>query len=357
MTMTPGRFTEISHIVLRVLEDIEKFQRNFFPPEIRLYQEVFEQNAERLRNVRKELSGKGLPGILNRHAEAIAASVSYLITAFDFLNRAANEDFQNAMLQAMKAFRKHCRAQELIFQNRTVSPVLNRYFLEPDVYETLDAIDPNPPGENTGLFHIGDEKEPYARGSFSFYIPESYRGQRAWPVVMALHGGFSHGRDFIWSWIREARSRQFFVIAPSSKGSTWSLFDPEADLQTMASALETVSSSWNIDPESILLTGISDGGTFTLAAGMQEHSPYSAYAPLSCSLPPLGLMHVKDRQFYWVHGDLDWMFPIQQTQKNCNILKQAGADIQLKIVRGLSHTYPREENEGILKWFRPEQYY
>ena len=40
-----------------------------------------------------------------------------------------------------------------------------------------------------------------------FYPPAAF--MRPWTVVtyMFLHGGFGHGRDFLWTWLREARSR------------------------------------------------------------------------------------------------------------------------------------------------------
>jgi phospholipase/carboxylesterase len=352
MAMTFGRLKEISGIIVHAMEDIEKFQRYFFPPDIYRYQSTFRQNRERLEGIVKELSEAGLPGQLKKHGDAILTTVSFLIKAFDLLAQAgSNGDFQRAMLLALKAFRKYCQAQELVFLNRTVSPDLNRYFLEFHAYERLDEIDPKSPGKDTGLFHIGNENVPYGRGSFSVYIPESYQNDNARPVVMALHGGFGHGRDFIWSWIREARSRRFFVIAPSSKGQTWSLFNPEIDLVTLASSMDYVASHWKVDPGNVLLTGISDGGTFTLAVSMQEKSPFSAYAPISCVLPPFNFMKVKGRRYYWVHGALDWMFPLQQVKKSCHLLREAGADITLKIVRDLAHAYPREENDSILRWF------
>ena len=35
------------------------------------------------------------------------------------------------------------------------------------------------------------------------------------------------------------------------------------------------------------------------------------------------------------------------------LIKTTGADITLRVIDDLSHTYPREENDGILKWFDP----
>src|SRR5260370_15074993 len=38
-------------------------------------------------------------------------------------------------------------------------------------------------------------------------VPEYYTADRGWPLVMALHGGSGNGRGFLWSWLRDARSR------------------------------------------------------------------------------------------------------------------------------------------------------
>jgi len=37
----------------------------------------------------------------------------------------------------------------------------------------------------------------------------------------------------------------------------------------------------------------------------------------------------------------------------CKDLSLAGADVRLKVVPDLSHAYPREENDAILRWFDP----
>ena len=46
------------------------------------------------------------------------------------------------------------------------------------------------------------------------YVPEYYDAARSWPLVVALHGGSGHGRDFLWTWLREARTRGVIVAAP-----------------------------------------------------------------------------------------------------------------------------------------------
>ena len=67
------------------------------------------------------------------------------------------------------------------------------------------------------------------RGGFSMYVPEDYTPDRAWPLIMALHGGGGTGRAFLWSWLRSARTRGAVLIAPTSVGATWALSGPDGD--------------------------------------------------------------------------------------------------------------------------------
>ena len=65
-----------------------------------------------------------------------------------------------------------------------------------------------------GVLHADNATDE--RGGFSVFVPEDYDPARAYPLVMALHGGSGHGRLFLWSWVREARSRGVIVVAPTA---------------------------------------------------------------------------------------------------------------------------------------------
>jgi phospholipase/carboxylesterase len=47
------------------------------------------------------------------------------------------------------------------------------------------------------------------------------------------------------------------------------------------------------------------------------------------------------------------MFRLEIAQRDAKVLEQMGADITLRVVHDLSHTYPRDENARILSWFDP----
>lgn len=259
------------------------------------------------------------------------------------------EDLQQAFMSVLRAARKHCQAQEALFELCSVSPEANRYFLEPGATPLLRSSQ-KPQDCETGIFQFRSDQDPYARGGYTLYIPETYTPEQAWPMVVALHGGHSHGRDFIWTWLREARSRGLVLLSPTSLGKTWSIANAEVDGQTLNQHLGEVCSHVRIDQNRILLTGMSDGGTFALTMGISPDYTYQAIAPVSCALPPVDMRHAKGKHLFWVHGAQDWMFPVSRTIQACKDLSQSGADVKLKVVRDLSHTYPREENDAILRW-------
>jgi phospholipase/carboxylesterase len=228
---------------------------------------------------------------------------------------------------------------------------VDRYFLEPDAEQPLEGREDRE--GLTGIFHVGGDKTN-DRGGYSLYVPETYDPERLRPLVMALHGGYSHGRDFIWMWLREARTRGFILLSPTSVDRTWSLMNIERDADPLMEHLKGVQSRYNIDTSRILVTGMSDGATFALGLGLQESSPFSAIVPVSGVLAAKDLSYARGRRIYWVHGALDWMFPVNRAVHACRMLKDAGAEVELKVIEDLSHTYPREENNSILNWFAPD---
>ena len=209
----------------------------------------------------------------------------------------------------------------------------------------------------TGVIHARNDTGE--RGGFSVYVPEDYDPARAYPLVMALHGGSGHGRLFLWSWLREARGRGVILVAPTAMGDTWSLMEPDVDSAHLAQVLEEIAQRWGVDRTRLLLTGMSDGGTFTLLSGLDDQSPFTHLAPVAASFHPLLLTMAAPRRVtglpvYLVHGALDWMFPVSIARTAQRALTAAGARVTYREIADLSHAYPREEGSAILDWFLAE---
>ena len=344
--------------LLAALSGLEGALRRLHPPEIPALRETLRPAFARLAAARDALAAATPPaGLadLHRHWSHVVTLGGRALQAF--LEPAPPEAAAPRILEAM---RLHARAQEALYPLCLVFPPVSDWFLEPGargrrVPPEPDPGAPGPDRERTGIQVAGD---PDGRGGFHLYVPEGHAAERGWPLVVALHGGFGSGRDFLWTWLREARSRGFLLLAPSSRGSTWSLHGPDRDGPALRSMIDWIAERWRVDRGRILLTGLSDGATFALLAGLAAEAPYTALAPVSGVLHPASfasgnLDRAHGRRIYLVHGALDWMFPVALAREAARVLAGAGAELVYREIADLSHAYPREENARILEWFDP----
>jgi phospholipase/carboxylesterase len=133
----------------------------------------------------------------------------------------------------------------------------------------------------------------------------------------------------------------------------------DTDTPNLVRILASVRERWNVDPARLLLTGMSDGGTFCYVTGLESASPFTHLAPVAATFHPL-MAEMADAErlrglpIYLVHGRLDWMFPVQVARQTQAALSAAGADVIYRELDDLSHCYPREMNPVILNWLSGE---
>jgi phospholipase/carboxylesterase len=281
-------------------------------------------------------------------------SAELLLQSFNEFLSAGNQS--NPTMAAYRAMGYNTKATEAIYAIAHILPPVSRFFLHPEQREDenllarLASADPN--RENVGVMHASNASDE--RGGFSMYVPEYYNGESV-PLIVALHGGSGHGRSFLWTWLRTARSRNAIVISPTSKEGTWSLMGPDIDTANLTAMVNYAQEHWNIDARRMLLTGMSDGGTFSYVSGLLEDSPFTHLAPSSASFHPM-LVEVAEPArlhglpVYLMHGALDWMFPVDIARSARDSLMQAGAVVEYREIADLSHTYPVEENPRIIDW-------
>ena len=283
---------------------------------------------------------------------ALEASCDATLSAYQGLR--AVQHGNGDLVSVFRALRYAPRAQEALYPLAAKLPPVSQFFVDPALREDTELL-ARLAGRRTktpASFTITNE--PGSRGGFSLYVPEYYTPDRAWPLVMALHGGSGNGRGFLWSWLRDARSQGAILIAPTAAGntsskSTWALMGDDIDTPNLLRILNSARSRWNIDPKRILLTGMSDGGTFCYVTGFDSASPFTHLAPVSATFHPL-MAEIADAErlrglpIHIVHGRLDWMFPVQVARQTSQALSAAGADVTYRELDDLSHCYPREMN-------------
>ncbi len=259
---------------------------------------------------------------------------------------------------ALESMRGLARAQEFLYPLRSLTPDLGVLYAEPAARGDLPALDAHSADPGTGIQRSGPDDDPDARGEFHLYVPESLDGSEPRPLVVALHGGMGHGRDFLWTWLREARSRRFLLLAPTSVGPTWALMGPDSDRPRLLSAVDFVRERFNVDDARILLTGLSDGATYGLSTFLAGDTPFTAMAAVAGVLHPKNIEDgaiagAAGKRISITHGAKDWMFPVQLAQAAQQALREAVADVRYHEIDDLAHAYPREENPAILEWFDP----
>lgn len=332
--------------------------RHLHPPNIEQLAQEIQPYREPVKQGLAQFEQVTWPGHLSGFVTKATTSAQLLMRSFDEFLSAQNQS--NPVMAAYRAVGFNTKALEELYPLAAMLPPVSRYFLLPEYRENerllarLAQADPEQP--NVGVMHVSNAADE--RGGFSMYVPEYYAGETV-PLVFALHGGSGHGRGFLWSWIKTARSKNAIVISPTSKDSTWSLMGPDIDSENLAAMVAYAQEHWQIDPAKILLSGMSDGGTFSYVSGLQSDSPFTHLAPSSASFHPM-LVEVADHErlqnlpVYLMHGVLDWMFPVDVAQTARQFLASAGAQVEYREIDNLSHTYPVEENPRILDWLNGE---
>lgn len=348
--------TAILPPLLNAMEALNLAGRHLHPPNLA---QMVDQMSDFDGPVRAALEGfrqAEWPDHLTGFKDRVETAGDAICQAADGLRAAAQA--QDGVFQAYRALRFNTRATEAVYPLAAMLPPVSQFYLEAasrDDGALLEKLAQADAGDQqVGVIHANNDKG--TRGGFSLYVPEYYDPASSYPVIMALHGGTGHGRYFLWSWLREARTRGVIVISPSSVGDTWSLMGPDVDSASIEAMLAHVAERWNIDMSRMLLTGMSDGGTFSYVSGLRSESPFTHLAPISAAFHPLILEaaqgdRIKDLPIYLTHGALDWMFPIDIARTANEALAEAGANVVYREIDDLSHTYPREENARIMDWF------
>jgi len=353
--------------LLGALDRVEWAQRHLFPPRALELAERLTPHVERLAGPLRALEVAAWPEDLRRLRERLAQVTRQAVELIEAFAGAAES---GEPIELYRALRRFAPLQEALYPLAPVLEPVSRWFLEPGrrgddvlVCRLRDAA-LREDGARVGVLHARNDYG--TRGGLSLYVPETWEASAPpAPLVVALHGGSGHGRDFLWAWLREARARGVLLLSPTALERTWSIMGGEdVDAPRLQAAVEDVAARYHVDRSRVLLTGMSDGATYALLCGLAEGTPFTHLAPACGVLHPFllargGIQGASGRPIYLVHGALDWMFPVQTARMGRDALETAGAQVVYREIDDLSHTYPRDENPRILDWLlgpvRPEE--
>ena len=262
----------------------------------------------------------------------------------------------NDMMPIYRALGGRSRACEALYPLASHFSLIHRFFLD-SRKQDMPRVSFGGSEKDVGIrgvHHIENDRKQ--RGGFSLYVPETYDPERSYPVVFALHGGSGHGSTYLWSWLRTARTEDLVLVSPTSVGGTWAIMGPDQDSPNLHRILESIRGIVNVDERRLLLTGMSDGGTFTYVSGCTDESPFTHLAPCSASFHPMLIEmmskeRLRDLPICITHGALDWMFTVDIAQTAEYAFSAAGANVFYREIADLAHTYPEDSNPELVDWF------
>jgi predicted peptidase len=193
---------------------------------------------------------------------------------------------------------------------------------------------------------------------YTISVPPGYSKDKPAPLIVALHYGYDGsvppphtGGDMVQELVEPAFTElNPVIVAPDALGGDWLTAKNEQAVVWLA---QSVMKTYAIDPKKVALTGYSLGGEGTWFLAGRHQDVFTAAIPVS-GAPAGGSLEWKV-PVYVIHSDKDEVISLGPTKAHVEALKAKGANVELKVVSGLTHYQvskyagPLRESSGWLK--------
>jgi dienelactone hydrolase len=208
------------------------------------------------------------------------------------------------------------------------------------------------PGQVPGTTLRFMRTERFRGRPYVLHVPEDYRGDEPFPLVLVLGGG--PGRAIPTAQTARSSLEPQGVLAafPQANGMWW---DPEAGDAADALLAELLL-DLNVDTDRVSITGFSNGGTGTLLyASRAPHRFSAAVSLMGGGLPfferenPIDPASLARLPLLFVHGDRDEIIPASASERTVKALRKARATapVDLRILPGRTHDVVFGRDEGL----------
>jgi predicted peptidase len=174
-------------------------------------------------------------------------------------------------------------------------------------------------------FKNADGKE----SKYVLYVPASYKGDKAYPVILFLHGSVESGNDGkkqvtvgLGKAIADQKDFPFLVVFPQSEKRNWDA--NSEDGKRAVAILDEVCKEYKTDPNRIYLTGLSMGGFGTWSQAAKNPQRWAAIVPICGGGDPKTATTIKDLPCWCFHGAADKTVNVDRSRQMIEALKAAG---------------------------------
>jgi predicted peptidase len=220
----------------------------------------------------------------------------------------------------------------------------------------LHAADKEEHGFLNRVFKDKDGKE----AKYVLFIPNDYKGDKPYPVILFLHGAGETGTDGekqakvgIGPAIRkQEKTFPFITVMPQSQKRSW-LADPDdakwtgfkggdgkantEDAERALAILEEVKKTYKVDDKRVYLTGLSMGGYGTWSLAAKYPDRWAAIVPVCGKGDPMAGTKIKNVPCWAFHGDADTAVKVDGSRNMIKAMKDAGGNPKYTEYPGVGH--------------------
>src|SRR5437867_684038 len=232
--------------------------------------------------------------------------------------------------------------------------ILSRQDATPEAVSTILSSGRTYRAEAVGVLpsrelHLGGRVFSYGQ-----YVPDSYRPDKAYGLVICLHGAGFTGDAYLERW--QARLGEAYILACPTlpMGNWWTRTAEDFVLAT----IRAVEARYHVDPNRVFLTGMSNGGIGAYLIGAHHASRFAAVVPMAAGLDDIlmpFLENFRQTPLYIIHGRQDQVMPVSLSRAIDETLTELGyphlyrEHDRLHPMAG-GHFFPREELPDLVAW-------
>ena len=187
------------------------------------------------------------------------------------------------------------------------------------------------PKPGTGFIHLVSNG-PAGTHKYTVFVPTDYTPSRRYPTIVFLHGIGEAGGDGIACTtvgLGPAIAKRngvfpFIVVFPQT-GMDWTSTDSE---NIMLAALKDAESKYSIDPNRVILTGMSSGGKGTWVLGARHPEIFSCLVPMAGFSATDQVPYLTHIPIWVLHNSGDFIVGVGNSRDMVAKIKEAGGNIQ-----------------------------
>jgi predicted esterase len=192
--------------------------------------------------------------------------------------------------------------------------------------------------------------------NYALFVPEGYRGDRPYPLLLVLHGWGDRGRTAMDRKYTEVglpftlkyRSIDFLVLCPQGHSGFWEVGG--ADARRAMELLAAVQKAYRVDPNRISLTGLSTGGTGVCDLAARHPDRWAAIIPVAGMAADAGAPLIKRIPCWFFHNRYDGSVSVEGPRRMIVALRALGGNPRYTEYPDTNH------NAGERAYIEPELY-